>query len=407
MRVLHILDHSLPLHSGYTFRTVSLLRESRAMGIETFHITSPKQGTSPEIREEVVDGWHFYRTPVSPGLVTDVPALGEIELLGELTHRVEYLARKLRPNVIHAHSPVLNALPALRVGRRLQLPVVYEVRALWEDAAVDHGTTREGSVRYRLTRALESHAARRASHLVTICDGLRSEFIARGIPGSKVTVVPNGVDIERFVASSTIDNSLRAALGLQSAVVLGFVGSFYSYEGLHLLIDALPRILKRRPDVRVLLVGGGFQEKELKCRVQAMGLGDVVLFTGRVPHERVQLYYDVIDILIYPRLSMRLTEMVTPLKPLEAMAQGRLVVGSDIGGHREMMTDGCTATLFKAGDAADLADKVVSIANSPEGWERMRAAARSYVERERNWPSCVRPYLGIYEALAGEAVKCA
>lgn len=408
MRVLHILDHSLPLHSGYTFRTISLLRESRAMGIETFHVTSPKQGTPPAIRDEVVDGWHFYRTPMSPGLVTDVPALGEIELLGELTHRVEYLARKLKPHVIHAHSPVLNALPALRVGRRLQLPVVYEVRALWEDAAVDHGTTREGSVRYRLTRALETHAARRANHLITICNGLKAEFISRGISENKISVVPNGVDIDRFGNDSTKnDGALRAEFGLQDAAVLGFVGSFYGYEGLSLLVEALPVMLQTRPDIRVLLVGGGFQEEELKRQVSGLGLDRIVRFTGRVPHEQVQDYYDLIDILVYPRLSMRLTEMVTPLKPLEAIAQGRLVAASDIGGHREMMKDGVTATLFRAGDAEDLADKVLQLVNRPEQWPSMRAAARRYVEAERNWSACVRPYQTIYENLAGEQVKCA
>jgi PEP-CTERM/exosortase A-associated glycosyltransferase len=407
MRVLHILDHSLPLHSGYTFRTLSLLRESRAMGIETFHVTSPKQGTPPDVRDETVDGWHFYRTPMSPGLVTDMPALGEIELLGELTHRVEYLARTLKPHVIHAHSPVLNALPALRVGRRLQLPVVYEVRALWEDAAVDHGSARAGGVRYRLTRALETHAARRANHLVTICEGLKSEFMSRGIPASKISVVPNGVDIERFGMSSSDGDRLRGELGLQSGVVLGFVGSFYGYEGLHLLIQALPAIQRELPDVRVLLVGGGFQEDALKRQVVDMGLEKIVRFTGRVPHEQVQSYYDVIDILVYPRLSMRLTEMVTPLKPLEAMAQGRLVAASDIGGHREMMKDGVTATLFKAGDASDLAEKVLQLAKSRTRWPEMRSAARAYVEAERNWAACVRPYLTIYEALTGEQLKCA
>jgi PEP-CTERM/exosortase A-associated glycosyltransferase len=279
------------------------------------------------------------------------------------------------------------------------------VRALWEDAAVDHGTTREGSARYRLTRALETYAARRAGHLVTICDGLKSEFMARGIPESKISVVPNGVDIERFGRQPEGESTLKADLGMQNAIVLGFVGSFYAYEGLHILIDALPQILQHRPDVRVLLVGGGFQEEELKRQVKRMGLEEIVRFTGRVPHETVQDYYNVIDILTYPRLSMRLTEMVTPLKPLEAMAQGRLVAASDIGGHREMMTDGVTASLFKAGDAADLASKVVQLVNAPERWPAMRTAARGYVERERNWPACVRPYLSIYEALAEDQAK--
>src|SRR5690606_26054135 len=142
MRILHVLDHSAPLHSGYAFRTLAIPRESQALGWETVQLTSPNQGGSPAVREETVDGWRFHRTPPVRGLVTDFPGMGEIELMGELAHRIETLVRRYNPHVLHVHSPVLNALPALRVGRRTRVPVLYEVRALWEDAAVDHGTTR-------------------------------------------------------------------------------------------------------------------------------------------------------------------------------------------------------------------------------------------------------------------------
>src|SRR5690349_1076328 len=138
MRALHILDHSIPLHSGYTFRTLSLLREQRALGWETFHLTSPKQGASP-VLEEKVEGWHFFRTPADAG-ASRLPGLSEVMLMKVLTARLDVVARQVRPDVLHAHSPVLNVLPALRVGRRLGIPVVYEIRAFWEDAAVDHGT---------------------------------------------------------------------------------------------------------------------------------------------------------------------------------------------------------------------------------------------------------------------------
>jgi len=401
MRILHILDHSLPLHSGYAFRTISILRESRALGWETVQLTSPKQGGPLDVREETVDGWMFHRTPPVRGLVSDLPAVGELELMGEVAHRIETLVRRFRPHLLHAHSPVLNAIPALRVGRRAGIPVIYEIRALWEDAAVDHGTTREGSLRYRVSRGIETYAATRAAHVVTICEGLRSEMVSRGLPFSRITVVPNGVDIEQFAGQGAKDAELACSLGLVGSVVLGFVGSFYGYEGLGLLVSAMRRILERRPDARLLLVGGGYQEDNLRRQATELGIADRVVFTGRVPHDEVCRYYDLIDVLVYPRLSMRLTDLVTPLKPLEAMAQGRLVAASDVGGHCELLKDGVTAVLFKAGSEEDLARKVLTLVDEPQRWPGLRAAARRYVESERTWKACVSRYGEVYERLAG------
>ena len=405
MRVLHVLDHSVPLHSGYTFRTLALLREQRAMGWETHHITSPKHaaavaGESAVALEETADGWHFHRTPAAPAASgTRLPGLGEVALMKQLERRLLGVAQQLQPDVLHAHSPVLNAIPALRVGRRLGIPVVYEVRAFWEDAAVDHGTTTEGSLRYRLTRRLETHALRNADHVFTICEGLRGDIAARGIAAGKITVIPNAVDIRDFEPGGVPDAALQTRLGLDGAVVLGFIGSFYAYEGLDLLLQALPELLRRRPELRVLLVGGGPQDAALKAQAQALGVADKVVFTGRVPHAEVQRYYDLIDVLAYPRHSMRLTELVTPLKPLEAMAQGRLLVASDVGGHKELIRDGDTGVLFRAGSAASLTDAVDGLLQRRHTWPALRAAGRAFVERERQWAASARHYRPVFERL--------
>lgn len=401
MRVLHILDHSIPLHSGYTFRTLAILEHQRALGWETFHLTSPKQGAVPA-DEEDVDGWHFYRTQPPGGLFDGVPALGDIELMGEIAHRTDQLARRIRPHVLHAHSPVLNAIPAIRVGRRLDIPVVYEMRASWEDAAVSHGTARNGGLRYRLSRGLESWALRRADAVTTICEGLRADIIARGVPAEKVTVIPNAVDVEGFSSGGIADDELKRDLGLGGAFVLGFIGSFYAYEGLALLLRALPPLVAQDGSIRVLLVGGGPQEQELKRLAAETGIADKVVFAGRVPHSEVPRYYDLMDVLVYPRLPIRLTEVVTPLKPLEAMAQGRLVVASDVGGHRELIRPGITGVLFKAGDADALASAVVDLVGHRERWASLRAAARLFVEQERNWKASVAGYRRVYGPLVGE-----
>jgi PEP-CTERM/exosortase A-associated glycosyltransferase len=397
MRILHILDHSIPLHSGYTFRTAAILREQRARGWETFHLTSPKQGPSAAAQEEV-DGLCFYRTPLP---LPAPPLIDELRQMRALETRLEGLMHSLQPDLLHAHSPVLNVIPALRVARRHAIPVVYEIRAFWEDAAVDHGTTRQGSLRYRATRALETRALQRVDHAFTICEGLRRDIVGRGIPATKVTVVPNAVDIEGFQPSGVADPVLRRRLGLEGCTVLGFVGSFYAYEGLDLLLDTFPRLLPLRPQLRILLVGGGPQEARLKAQAICLGIADKVVFTGRVPHAEVGRYYDQIDLLAYPRHSMRLTELVTPLKPLEAMAQGRLFVASDVGGHQELIRDGETGRLFAAGSSAALAAALTDMLDHRECWPAMRRAGRDFVEQVRNWKSSVANYQRPYLMLAG------
>jgi PEP-CTERM/exosortase A-associated glycosyltransferase len=289
------------------------------------------------------------------------------------------------------------------VGRRLGIPVVYEVRALWEDAAVDHGTTREGSVRYRLSRALETYALRRADHITTICAGLRAEIAARGIAADRITVIPNAVDTDDFRIGAVPDGALQSRLGLEGCTVVGFAGSFYAYEGLDLLLDAAARMLPRLPQLRLLLVGGGPQEAALRAQAADRGIAERVIFTGRVPHAEVQRYYDLIDVLAYPRRRMRLTDIVTPLKPLEAMAQGRMFVASDVGGHRELVRDGQTGFLFPADDVGALAGAIESVLARRAEWPRIRAQARRFVETERTWSHSVARYAEVYRSLLGNA----
>ena len=404
MRILHVFDHTLPLHSGYTFRSAAILRAQHKLGWDTFHLSGPKQGAADE---EDADGLHFYRTPRPQGLLARLPGGDPFAVMGEIGRRLLPLARELQPDVIHAHSPVLDAVPAIRVGRRLGIPVVYEIRAFWEDAAVDHGSTRENSLRYRATRAIETWAARNADAVTVICEGLRRDMLARGLPRDKITVIPNAVDIDKFAVGGRPDLELKLKLGLGASKVLGFIGSFYAYEGLDLLIAALPEILARHVDVKVLLVGGGPQEAALRHQVAALGLAERVVFAGRVPHAEVNRYYDLVDVLVYARHSMRLTELVTPLKPLEAMAQGRLMVASDVGGHKELIQDGKTGVLFRAGDACDLAAKVVALLRSEPLWATLKANARRFVENERSWAASVARYRPVYATLVRPRMEAA
>jgi len=394
-KILHVLDHSTPLQSGYAFRTVAILREQRKLGWNTYQLTTPKHYGAAEDLEEF-DGFRFYRTRVPQTGLRTWPLFDQASVIWDTQRRLEQVIRAIGPDLVHAHSPCLNGIAALRAAHAHGLPVVYEMRASWEDAAVDHGSTREGSPRYRLSRALETWVLERADAVTTICEGLRADILGRGIAADRVTVIQNGVDVEQFPLIAGPDTALQARLGLRSGPVLGFLGSFYGYEGLDHLIAAMPAIIRAHPNAKLLLVGGGPEEEALAKQVHSAGLSESVLLVGRVPHADVRRYYSTIDLLVFPRKSMRLTETVTPLKPLEAMAQGRIVMASDVGGHRELVRDGETGFLFAPDSPSAIAAVLDRAMSSQARWHEMRRNGRQFVENERSWAASVDGYKVAY-----------
>lgn len=399
LRILHILDHSLPLHSGYTFRTRAILKAQQAAGLEVRGLTGLRHyAPGPPVEE--ADGIVFHRTP---GPVSGPTGMREWREIGRLAEATEQLAQNWRPDVLHAHSPALGGMAALRAGRRLGIPVVYEIRAFWEDAAVGNGTGREGSLKYRLTRTLENRVVAGADAVFTICHGLRDDLIARGFHGGRIGISPNGVDLALFGDPPPRDAELASSLGFADEPVIGFIGSFYDYEGLDDLIAALPLLHERHPGARLLLVGGGPMDDALRAQAAASPAAAAIHFTGRVPHDQVERYYSLIDVLAYPRKRSRLTDLVTPLKPLEAMAQRRIVAASDVGGHRELITEGETGALFPAGDPAGCAAVLADLIDRRAGWDAMRERARVHVARRHDWARNVRRYQDVYHLLLGRS----
>jgi len=401
MKILHVLDHSIPLHSGYTFRTRAILEEQRKLGWTTEHITSPKHNLAAKDvgYEEVIDGLHFYRTQASKGLLAKLPVFNQLAIVSQLEKRLQEVVTKFIPDIIHAHSPMLNGRAAVNIGKKNGIPIVYEIRAFWEDAAVDHGTTTENSLRYRVTRNMETKVIKEVDAVTTICEGLKRDLLERGVSPLKITIIPNAVNAEKFTFNSSPNQKLKTSLGLDNKKVIGFIGSFYAYEGIHLIVEALPELIKRHPDLRLLLVGGGPEERKISNRIHQLDVSKYVVMTGRVSHDIVTDYYNLIDVFVYPRLPMRLTELVTPLKPLEAMAQGKLVVASDVGGHKELIKSGVNGELFRAGDVASLMETIDALFVNTNSWDEMKNTGRLYVEDERNWQTSVGNYKSVYESL--------
>jgi len=212
--------------------------------------------------------------------------------------------------------------------------------------------------------------------------------------------MPNGVDLSLFGEPPARDEALATELGIElGAPTLGFIGSFYDYEGIDDLISAMPILRNLVPNAKLLLVGGGEMDDEWRAKAQQSSASDSILFTGRVPHSEVERYYSLVDVLVYPRKKSRLTDLVTPLKPLEAMAQRRIVAASDVGGHRELITDGSTGYLFPADDPQSCAHELTRILSSREDWAGVRERGVEHVYQRHDWSRNAQNYLDVYQAL--------
>lgn len=398
MRILHVFDHSLPLQSGYVSRSLSIIRSQQARGWHTFHVTTPRYLPS-DSRFEVIDGVKYYR---SRRVGVSTAGIRELLEMNSTRRTLEEVIRLERPDIIHSHSPVLTAWPTLAACRKLNLPIVYEVRALWEDAAVDYGSTSEGTLRYKASRLIETSAMRRADRVVALCEPLRKEITARGIPADRIAVVPNGVDADFLDSPEDGREHTRESLGLTGRFVLGFIGSFYAYEGLDLLLAAASQLSEILPGLLILLVGGGPDEDRLRGLVEKKGIGRLVRFTGRVHHSEVSRYYAAVDVMVFPRTRSRLTDLVTPLKPLEAMARKKPIIASDVGGHRELIRDRETGYLFTADNLNALTGRILDVARNPEDWSRVAHNGRVFVERERTWDRLADRYAELYGHLLGQ-----
>ena len=397
LKILHILDHSFPLYTGYSLRSQNILQAQRKMGWQPVALTSPEHVKSWKgywEQEETIGGFRYYRT----GAVSHrtFPFDAERRVIVALMKRIREVVEIERPDLLHVHSPIFNAFPALRVGRKVGIPIVYEVRAFWEDASVQHGVYEQDSWKYRLMHSLETWVCRKADQVVVICHGLKDELVKRGIPSAKLTVVFNGVNVDDF-NSCAPDTKFLKSWKLDRKKVIGFIGSFNRYEGLDLLVEAVAHLSTTRPNIVLLLVGGGRTEADLKAQIKRLNLEEKVIMPGKMPHDRIPDIYTMVDILAYPRYSSRLTELVTPLKPLEAMAMAKALVASDIGGHRELIQHGHTGLLFPAGDVPALAEALACLLDNPDLRRRLERQGSTWVRQKHSWDQTTAVYSNIYK----------
>jgi PEP-CTERM/exosortase A-associated glycosyltransferase len=400
MKILHFVNHSFPSKvDGYSIRTRFLVEAQRAAGHQPIVVTRPEcphdPGYTLGVVEHIGNIAHFHYVGADSSAVwacKQVPVARRYvrDRIARRYYR-DVVLRCLPCDLFHVHMQpaTLRLLNSSR--RQYQIPCVYEVRGVWEDSAVACGAWKQECRGYRKTRQVSTRAAEEADWVITISEGLRREFIRRGIPADKITVVPNGVDTAAF-APLPRDQHLAEKTGVTGKTVFGYVSSIRELEGIDYLIRAMPEILKAVPSSVCLIVGDGEDKPRLESLVRELGLQDKVIFTGTVPHADVREYYSIIDVFVVPRPNQRVNNLVTPLKPLEAMAMERALLVSGVGGLTELVSDGHTGLVFAPEDAHDLASKAILLAHDEHLRLALGRQARRFVVQERDWSIVVRKY---------------
>ncbi|MBO0924930.1 glycosyltransferase [Cellulomonas sp. zg-ZUI199] len=408
-RVLHVVGRAVPTtQSGYTLRTQSTGRAQAAEGLDphVFVQLGITATTSRGGEVDEVDGVTYHRS-----VGDSIFDVGHAAWLQANAEALLEVARRVRPSVLHAHSDFFNALIARAVGDATGIPVVYEARGFWEESwlsrtADKYGWTDTAAVfarygtpeAYEWRREREADARAAADHVVTLARVMSRRILAAGLPADRLTIVPNAVDGELFAVPSR-DEALAAQLGIPAgAVVVGCVTSVVEYEGIEVLLEAFARLEQCGHPTWLLVVGDGPVLGHLQKRAESLALTNVT-FTGRVPHADVLRYYSVIDVFAVPRRPADVCRLVTPLKPFEAFATGRVVVLSDVEALQEIAEDSGAAALFRAGDPDALAETLRELVEDPDRREALARAGANWVRAERSWTANAQTYAALYKQL--------
>jgi glycosyltransferase involved in cell wall biosynthesis len=399
--VLHLVNDALPATSaGYTIRTHEIVLAQRAAGLDPHVVTRcgypVTQGRIDGRRLVMLDGIPYHRLLPwwLPGRSDASADLG-LEQAARLTEQV-------RPAVLHAASNYANAMIALALGDRYGLPVVYEVRGFWEDTWLSRHPDGEELARselYRRNRDLETRCMLAAALVVTLGEAMRDEIVARGVPAEKVLIVPNAVS-EAFLRPLPDAAALRAELGIApDEPVVGVVSSLVPHEGIGTLLEAVQCLRARGLPARVLIAGDGPERAALQRQAAGLGLGEAAVFTGRVPTAKVREIHALLDDFVVPRTRDRVCQLVTPLKPVEAMASGLCVVTSEVKALAEIIKPDVTGALTIPQDPVALADSLELLIGSPDMRRKLGDNAREWVARDRTWAHNAARYRDAYARL--------
>jgi len=419
LRILHILTNSLPhTQSGYSLRSHRILQALSHDGVESVALTRTGYpvmvGVLAAADEDVVDGVRYVRT------LPHVLPQTQTERLQQEAQRAMQLVEEFGPDVIHTTTNYLNALVAQAVSQQTGLPWVLEVRGLMEQTWVASHASEAGrhaahsSEKARLIARREAELAKKADAVVTLSRTMASELISRGVDAETITLVPNGVDVSLLEDHVGVD-AAREMVGLteggivpEGAFLLGAASALVDYEGFDVLLRAVAVVvadetlpMPARDRIHVILVGDGTARPGLVALASELGILDRVHFPGRVPRNSARRWVEALDAVVVPRRDLEVSRLVTPQKPVEALALGRPVIASDLPALREVLTDSdgtqC-ARFVQPGSTDDLA-RAIADALMSESALGVQVSTGREIARRRSWPEQVRRYRVVYEQL--------
>ncbi|MGP9490379.1 glycosyltransferase family 4 protein [Glutamicibacter sp. AOP5-A2-7] len=403
-KVFYLLHNSLPHHSaGYATRTHGLLSELNNSEWTVDGVTRlgypydmPGMAEIDDVSSADRVGRVDYRRLLAGRDVEKKNPL--FDYVQRYSQHLQRLAKSEKPAIIHAASNHWNGLAAVTAANRLGIPSVYEVRGLWEVTRGSRDPEWATGNMYKFMARMEADAAKGATRVFAITRALKDELVNRGVDPNKIEIIPNGVDTNRFQPQAR-DAELARRLNIQGKTVIGYVGSILDYEGIELLIESAGNLKSERNDFHVLIVGDGAELEKFRNRVAEESLGDVITFTGRVPHEDVESYYSLIDITPFPRLPLPVCEMVSPLKPFEAMAMGKAVVASNVDALEEIIVPGLNGLLHEKGSQDSLTSQLRLLLEDEELRAKLGSQAREWVVEERDWSKLASIISNTYDDL--------
>ncbi|MGM9488983.1 glycosyltransferase family 4 protein [Ideonella sp. YS5] len=402
-RVLALLAYRLPYTSnGYATRSHGLLTALRERGWEVMPYSRPgypedaghSVGGELPLRDRV-GGLDYGRMPRSTRRT-----LGHMPYLLAAADEVGQFVAELRPAVVHAASNYMTALPACIAAHEAGLPFVYEVRGFWDVTRVSSNPDFAFTTEYRYLRHFESELLRQADAVVTLTQAMRNELIRRGAPADRIEVAPNGVDVQTLQPRPR-SAELARRIGLPAdRPVIGYAGSFVDYEGLDDLVLACAQLRRTGRTFHLLLVGDGLHEEAIRRAIDENGIADQVSLPGRVAHEDVPDYYALMDVCAFPRKAWPVCELVSPLKPFEAMALGKPIVVSSVAAMAEVIDEGVNGRVFAKGSVQELAKALERLLDDLPEARAMGHRARQWVEARRGWHASAEAVERAYAAAA-------
>jgi glycosyltransferase involved in cell wall biosynthesis len=329
-----------------------------------------------------------YRSARGQRICTVIPIpLIHLPLIRPLSYALLSFVRGLvqaliiRPDIVYYRW--MDSPQALILAKLLRVPCVCEVNG----EPVPQWPENQRKFVRRFKHLLAQLALKRCDRIVVLTEGLRALLQERyGVPLERIAVLPSGTDVRWFAARDAVASRLELGL-LPNRPYVGFVGSFYRYQGLACLLDAMALVKRVRPSAQLLLVGDGEAIEELKQQAKGMGFDGTVTWVGRVPYWEVPTWIGAMSVCVAPFRGDR--GETSPVKLFDYLACCRPVVASAIPSIVSTFTPDSGVQLVQPDDPRPLADAILALLNDPGRCARLGRQGRRFVEERFSWTALV------------------